>query len=176
MKIFLNPGHAPNGIPDPGAVNETCNVRESDIAAEVAGKVKYYLENVGIDAEVFQHDDLNVICNRANNSGADLFVSIHGNSSCNPWANGTETYCNPENPDGMRLAECIQKQITENLGTADRGVKDGMWLYVVKNTTMTSILVELAFISNYSDVRKLVEFTDDFARCIARGVTDYNLK
>lgn len=30
MKVFINPGHAPNGNPDPGAVNTTTSLRESD--------------------------------------------------------------------------------------------------------------------------------------------------
>ena len=32
MKVFLNPGHAPNGIPDPGAKNTETGLRECDVA------------------------------------------------------------------------------------------------------------------------------------------------
>ena len=33
MKVFINPGHAPNGYPDPGAVSN--GVRECDVVANV---------------------------------------------------------------------------------------------------------------------------------------------
>lgn len=38
---------------------------------------------------------------------------------------------------------------------------------------MPAVLVETAFIDNAADARLLVEREDDFARAIARGVTDY---
>lgn len=40
MNVFLNPGHAPDGNPDPGAVNYAMNLRESDIAESIAEKVQ----------------------------------------------------------------------------------------------------------------------------------------
>ena len=46
-------------------------------------------------------------------------------------------------------------------------------LYVLSNTDMPAVLVELAFISNAEDVVLLTEQQDEFARAIARGVTDY---
>ena len=38
---------------------------------------------------------------------------------------------------------------------------------------MPAVLVETAFIDNYEDGIKLRDRADDFARAIARGVTDY---
>lgn len=35
MNVFINPGHAPNGNPDPGAVNGTTGLRECDVALAV---------------------------------------------------------------------------------------------------------------------------------------------
>lgn len=49
-------------------------------------------------------------------------------------------------------------------------------LIVLKDTTMPSVLVETAFISNFEDVEKLVTHQDDFARAIARGITDYEVE
>ena len=46
-------------------------------------------------------------------------------------------------------------------------------LYVLTNTDMPAVLVELAFISNADDVVLLTEKQDEFARAIARGITDY---
>ena len=43
----------------------------------------------------------------------------------------------------------------------------------MNNTDATAVLVELAFIDNEQDVQLLREKQDEFARAIARGVTDY---
>ena len=74
------------------------------------------------------------------------------------------------------LAECIQKQIVDSLGTVDRGVKVNQHLAVLRETVMPAVLVEVAFISNEDDVQLLINNQDDIARAIARGVTDYLCK
>ena len=50
MKVFLNPGHAPNGNPDPGAVNEETGLRECDVALAVAKSAESYL-NGGVSQQ-----------------------------------------------------------------------------------------------------------------------------
>ena len=40
-------------------------------------------------------------------------------------------------------------------------------------TDMPAVLVETAFIDNDQDAQILVEHEDDFARAIARGITDF---
>ena len=177
MKVFINPGHAPNGVPDPGAVSDVTGLRECDVALSVGKLVEHYLNAVGIETTVLQSDDLYEVCTEANNLDADLFISIHCNSVESPYAEGTETwYCAGSN-DGKHLAECIQSQIVDHLGTVDRGVKMATpgknGLYVLTNTDMPAVLVELAFISNEDDERLLRNVQDEFARAIARGVTDY---
>lgn len=55
----------------------------------------------------------------------------------------------------------------------DRGVKANPKLFVLQYTVMPAVLVELGFISNEKDEELLENRQDDFARAIARGVTDY---
>lgn len=179
MKVFLNPGHSPYGEPDPGAVNEMTGLREADVAAAVGGLVVQYLNAAGVETALLQSDSLAEVCNTANASGADIFVSIHCNAVEAEQANGTETWACSGSYRGSVLAGCIQQQIVDALGTADRGVKTATpgvnGLYVLTNTDMPAVLVELAFITNPHDERLLAEKQDDFARAIARGVTDYEL-
>ena len=52
-------------------------------------------------------------------------------------------------------------------------ISGGYDSYVTKYTDMPAVLVETAFIDNPADAKLLVEREDDFARVIARGVTDY---
>ncbi len=178
MNVFINPGHAPNGNPDPGAVNDNTGLRECDVALAVGDLVTHYLKAAGVGVtDVFQCDSLEEICNQANASDADLFISIHCNSFANPDAKGTETWACAGSSVGHALANCIQNQIVDALGTVDRGVKTATpgvnGLYVLTNTDAPAVLVELAFISNDEDERLLAKKQDDFARAIARGVTDY---
>ena len=179
MKVFLNPGHAPGGTPDPGAVNELTGLRESDVAYNVATAAAEYLQAAGVDVQVLQSDSLEDICDTANASGADYFISIHCNSAENPAALGTETFCYPGSATGYKLAGCVQRQIVDSMHTVDRGVKEAVpgrnGLYVISNTDCPAILVELAFISNEQDERLLAAEQDGFARCIARGVTDFQI-
>lgn len=177
MKVFLNPGHSPEGNPDPGACGN--GMRECDVAKAVTDLAEHYLVAAGVEVVGnIQSDNLyydgegpNVVAT-ANSSGADIFVSVHCNSAT-PAALGTETLCFDADSDAGRLAQCIQSQIVDSLGTVDRGVKERKNLIVLKSTDMTAVLVELAFISNEGDAELLRDRQDDFARAIARGVTDY---
>lgn len=184
MKVFINPGHDQKY--DSGAVNPNTGLRECDVAAEVGALVVDYLEAAGCECQIMQSDNLAptragrssyddrqgpTVTETANNWGADIFVSIHCNSA-NTAAQGTEVECYGGGA-GEQLAQCIQSQIVDSLGTVDRGVKYMPKLLVLKYTDMPAVLVEMAFINNDEDAELLAGKTDEFARAIARGVTDY---
>lgn len=175
MKVFLNPGHAPGGHPDPGAVNRETGLRECDVALAVGESAASYLNAAGVDTELLQSDSLEEICEAANASDADIFVSIHCNAAEEP--NGTETWACAGSYRGSMLANCIQSQLIDALNTTDRGVKIATpgvnGLYVLTNTDMPAVLVELAFITNPGDEDILANAQDALARAVARGVTDY---
>lgn len=175
MKVFLNPGHAPNGNPDPGACG--CGLRECDVAKSVADLVADYLKRAGVEVVgSLQSDSPHEVVSASNRADAEVFISIHCNA-CNGSANGTEVWHFYGSGEGEKLADCIQNQIVDALGTVDRGVKGAKpgvnGLYVLSNTDAVAVLIELAFIDNESDAALLRERKDDFARAIARGVTDY---
>ena len=177
MKVFLNPGHAPNGNPDPGAVNEETGLRECDVALAVGKSAASYLNAAGVETELLQSDSLYKICEVANASDADIFVSIHCNAAEAEEANGTETWACAGSYHGSMLANCIQRELVDALGTTDRGVKIATpgvnGLYVLTNTDMPAVLIELAFITNPRDENILAHDQDALARAVARGVTDY---
>jgi N-acetylmuramoyl-L-alanine amidase len=184
MKVFINAGHDQKY--DSGAVNPNSGLREADVAANVAELVVKYLTAAGCECLSMQSDNLAptgvgrsqygdrqglTVTETANEWGADVFVSIHCNAF-NESAHGTEVECYGGG-EGARLAQYIQNQIVDSLGTLDRGVKAMPQLLVLKYTDMTAVLVEMAFIDNDDDAELLANRQDDFARAIARGVTDY---
>lgn len=180
MKVFINPGHDTKY--DSGAVNPSSGLRECDVAASIGAKVMKYLTAAGCDCRLLQSDNLYYdseyddrtvsVCEDANEWGADVFVSIHCNA-CNGNARGTEVYCYSEDSNGGKLAKAIQNQLVTSLTLMDRGVKEMPGFEVLKHTDMPAVLVETAFIDNDADAALLIDKEDEFARAIARGVTDY---
>ena len=185
MKVFINPGH--DTTYDSGAVNPHTGLRECDVAAEVGALVVGYLEAAGCECQIMQSDNLAptpagrssyddrqgaTVTETANDWGADVFVSVH----CNAFderAHGTEVEVYQAGGASSLLAGFIQAQIVEALGTTDRGVKERPRLIVLSHTTMPAVLVETAFIDEEHDEELLRTRQDDFARAIARGITDY---
>lgn len=163
---MVNPGHGGN---DPGACGN--GLREADVALNIGKRVDNYLRAVGYDVKLFQYDGLQTICDAANDWHADLFVSIHCNSF-NGQAHGTETFSFYGSSNGAKLARHIHNQLIDSLPLVDRGIKQAGF-YVLEQTDMPAALVETAFIDNPADAKLLVEREDDFARAIARGITDY---
>lgn len=170
MKVFLNPGH--DRMVDPGACGN--GLEEADVVWDVGVLVQKYLENAGVEVlDCFQDDDLGLVCEAANSMQADVFISIHCNAAESRQANGVETFCYNRGGKGEQLAQCIQDQICNRFfDLTDRGVKTANF-YVLRNTDMPAVLVEMAFITNELDANKLRYYQDDFARAIARGVTDF---
>lgn len=173
MKVFLNPGHAPNGTPDPGAIGPT-GLREADVTAAVAIKTAAYLQAAGCQTLICQNDSLKQICEQANNWDPDIAVSIHCNGFANPQVNGVETL-HFSSEQSIKLARYIQTQIVTASALSDRGIKYRPNLYVLRHILAPTVLVELAFITNPAAEELLgsANGRDLFARAIARGVTDY---
>ena len=175
LKVFINPGHDMDL--DPGACAN--NIREVDIALAIGEKLKRTMEVIGYPCQLLQSDNLNGetkgkpnVCATANNSGADIFVSIHCNSAANTSAKGTETLVYSTGGKAELLAKCIQAQIVNSLNMVDRGIKERPDLCVLRETSMPAVLVETAFISNQEDTYKLMYRIEEFANAIARGITD----
>ena len=175
MRVFLNPGHAPDGNPDPGACG--WGLKECDVAKSVAELAAGYLIAAGVEVVgCLQSDSLYEVVSASNRADADVFISVHCNA-CNGAAQGTEVWHYHGSGEGEKLAQCIQNQIVDAIGTVDRGVKGAKpgvnGLYVLSNTDAVAVLVELAFIDHAGDAELLRSQQDEFARAIARGVTDY---
>lgn len=167
MKIFINPGHC-IGV-DSGAVGN--GLIEAEVALNIGRLVEKYLQAVGFTTKLFQYDPPRTVASDANNWGADFFVSIHCNAAANASANGTETfYWNAG--EGKKLAAKIHSQIVNSLPVANRNIKTANFT-VLGATNMPAVLVETAFVTNPYDAKILANCQDEFARAIARGVTDY---
>jgi len=86
------------------------------------------------------------IVNMANASGANLFVSVHCNSSLNPAIQGIETYWSASNPSGgsSQFATSIYNAVVQATGRPGRVLRSGEFI-VTKYTTMPAALCRVWF-------------------------------
>lgn len=160
----------PTAFSDPGACGN--GLQEAERCLTIGKLAAKYLLDVGYQVSLFQYDGLNTICNKANSLNPDIFVSLHCNAAGSAQASGCETFCFYDAIAGRKLATTIYNQIVNNIDIVERGVKEANYA-VIRNTNMPACLVEMAFITNPYDADLLRSKYDDFAKCIARGISDY---
>ena len=105
--------------------------------------------------------------------GRRLFVSIHCNSIQTPAINGSEVYVYQTYTQAYWLAQHILNSLVAQAGTRDNGVRLNPSLYVLRRTAMPAVLVELGYLSNTEDARKLRDDQPGFARGIYYGLLSY---
>lgn len=99
----------------------------------------------------------------ANEEKVDMYVSIHFNGG---HGQGTEVFAiSKESKD---IAKRVVDEIAK-LGYVNRGVKNGSFLYVLKNTKMPAILVEGGFVDSKEDMDKFN--AENIANAIVNGLT-----
>jgi len=176
FSVVIDPGH---GGPDPGAIG-IGGIRETDVVLEVSKIVKKLLSEKGVKVRLTRKNevdlDLPPRVSIANKTNADIFVSIHANASRGKRRdiNGLETFYY-KGWRGRLLAKRIQKQILRvSPGSPDRGVKQGRF-YVIKNTRMPAVLVEIGFLTGRLDARRLEKTAHRkrIAFAIAKGILEY---
>jgi len=183
IKIFIDQGHNPTGNPNTGAVGN--GLAEQDITYTVGKYLYDLLENNEEFSAMLSRPSEDTSLGTSNATslmervrmanlwGADYFISIHTNGSVNPQSNGTEAYVYRLDTEAYYLAVNIVDAITARMGTADRGVFARPSLYVLRRTSMPALLVELGFISNYSDAMKMSTDPYGFAFAIYTGILKY---
>jgi N-acetylmuramoyl-L-alanine amidase len=161
-----------SGGRDPGAIGKT-GVQEKVVNLAVALRVAAILRPV-VDVVMTRETDVDVSLQDRASVEADALISIHANASVFRDANGTETLYYPGSIMGRRLAECIQAQVVQELGTADRGTKERPDLAVLRLSNCPAALVEVAFLSNPNEESNLEnpKIHARAAQAIARGIAE----
>lgn len=159
--IVVDFGH---GGTDPGAINGS--YREKDLNLAIGKFLKGYLDNdSSIKVYYTRLDDSTVELKTrtpfANDVDADFLISIHNNSALSSSANGTETlYFKDTDVPGLNsieLAKIVHNNVVQAVGLKDRGVRDDNGLFILRTSSMPSIIVEVGFVSNATDVVKLAD-------------------
>jgi N-acetylmuramoyl-L-alanine amidase len=193
--IVVDPGH---GGVTPGAISPALGpgaevVLEKDVNLDIGLRLAAQLKAAQARVTLTREEDRTLLpvqpgnaasrtnelyarVDRANSLRADLFVSVHCNSSPNNphEANGTETYY--IKPDSQELARILQEEMVKGLGLKDGGViRHPKPIIVLYRTGMPAVLVEVAYICNPTEARLLAkpEFRQEAAEAIFNGVKRY---
>lgn len=193
-KVVIDAGH---GLPDPGAVNKGLSLTEESMALDVSQALSVLLKGEGYSVKNTRQDnkalssnkstDLAMRCNLANDWGADMFISIHFNSSGTGKASGCEVFrADTAGHDAKQLAESISSSITKafprmvfrrgtgTLSKSDAQTAQGKTT-VLRQTKMPAVLIECGFIDNDSDALWFVSKDNitSFVKAISRGIAGY---
>lgn len=171
--VMIDPGH---GGQDPGAIG-IGGLQEKDVILPISLKVAEILQQNGVQAVLTRNTDYFVSLqgrvDMAERANAGLFVSIHANSAGlgRPDVSGLEVYYYNS---GLGLAQDVRSSILNTVNVKDRGVRQARF-YVLRKSSMPSILVEVGFVTGQEDAAKLSspQYRDQMAQGIANGILNY---
>lgn len=177
--FWLDFGHGwenrEDGSYDPGAVGN--GQTEADMVLTVGLTVRWILEQeFGIKTWLTRDDDrdsspVGTRDNRAAAAGCTHGISLHMNANL-PRATGTETFY--RDARGKELAEVVQRAALDAWGLRDRGLKTEAQSQhsslAILDFKPPMCLLEIGFIGNKNDVRRILERDRRiaFARSIGR--------
>ena len=183
IKIVLDAGH---GGTDSGAVSTIDKtVMEKTLNLDMIERLNERFLMLGYDVILTRSEDEYIkLLDRArisNTSEADIFLSIHFNSTDNSSSKGIEVlYASEKNViiksvEQVHLAKAIQKELIESTDSANRGVKNRADLIVLNKTKNVAALCELGFLTNREDMENITNssYLDTMADAIVRGVENY---
>lgn len=188
--IVIDAGHG--GID--GGTNRV-NLLEKEVNLAIAQKLKSILEGKDYAVIMTRNDDvslddlnqssssrhkrdLNARASIINSSNAQLFVSIHVNSSSNSVADGSIVFYSQKFKQNETLAYCIQLALNDLTVDGERRTKYNPQIgdyYLLNHSDIPGVIIETAFISNAREKILLAddEFQTKLASAIADGIEQY---
>ena len=164
IKIYIDQGHNPGSI-NAGASGN--GLVEAEVTYQAGVYLKELLDtNCNFEVRLSRNsveevlgtntrESLQERVEMANDWSADYFISIHVNANTNTSISGTEVYVYATNTVASNLAYDVLNGIVEVAKTRDNGVYVNPLFYVLRNTTMPAILVELGYLTNIEDANLL---------------------
>ncbi|MBA3635488.1 MAG: N-acetylmuramoyl-L-alanine amidase [Actinomycetota bacterium] len=181
-QVVLDAGH---GGTDPGAKNETYDLKEKDQTLDVARRLKTLLEDDGCTVYMTRTDDETLSNNDrytyANSTGADILVSIHMNGSSNPSTDYTTTLFGKWRKD-KALANSVFGSLStlpaaNGTGTIATRTPYSFASGVLLKSNMPATIAETVFITNDREGQLLSNGTgarqQRIAEALRVGIEDY---
>ncbi len=182
------------GKPDEGAVG-LFGTTEQAINLSISLKLQKLIEQCGakviltrsdengiysIDSKSIREKKVSDIKNRVdlgNNSNADIFISIHLNKyPPSEIYRGWQTFYQNKNDESENLATLIQNNINKNIDYENNRTPMKITdVYIMKNVTIPTVIVECGFLSNSEETTLLKDDTYQYklAWGIFLGIQEY---
>lgn len=161
-------------------------IYEKDINLELTKKLKQALEKMGYTVGETRPGDNDEDCpveltkgifyakNRTffvNEKEADYFISIHCNTFTDSSVDGTRIFYSSSRDVTLRLANSLMSSMQSDMSDKVSLSIDNQ-LYVLLYSNMPAVLIESGFITNHSDLTKLLDsdWQDQFVCAIAKGI------
>jgi N-acetylmuramoyl-L-alanine amidase len=151
-------------------------VYEKHLALDTAVRLENRLKRMGYKTVMTRNSDYFVSLPRrvaiGNSHKNAIFVSIHFNYTWKQHVSGLETFYH--NREGQRLAHLVQQSLVRNTRTVDRNAKFARY-YVIRNSSLPSILVEGGFVSNEDERERMKsgDYREAIAKALAEGIDRY---
>ena len=158
--FYIDAGH---GGLDPGSIYK--DIYEKDINLDICFAIKEQLESLGATVYMTRYGDYDLsymrtgarkrsdLNNRAkiiNESGADMYISIHLNSVSSTTWHGAQVFYDDVNSNNIKIAKLFQEHFKKNLNTK-REVKEIKTMLLNRKITIPGVLIEIGFLSNAND-------------------------
>lgn len=182
--VVIDPGHGGEDFGTPGIGKYP----EKKVVLDIALKLKDALAQKGIKTVLTRSKDkfvsLDARTSFANQYGCAVFVSLHANYSSNSDVAGVETYylekslLGKENDERDKLSKSlafsVQDNLVKSLNCLDRKVRRAI-SQILYGTNHPSILIELGFLSNKEEAKKLstAAYQKKVAESLANGISAY---
>ena len=185
--VIIDAGHGGN---DPGKVGIN-GALEKDINLEIAFLVKKYLEQQDVPVVMTRNEDEGLYREESTNkkiedlknrlalidaSGAMLAVSIHQNSYTSEKVSGAQVFYYETSTEGEKAAVIMQDQLRKGVDESNtREAKKNGSYYLLKKSSVPTIIVECGFLSNGAEAEKLTQksYQEKMAWNISLGILQY---
>ncbi len=173
--VVIDAGH---GGRAPGATKQGVNEKDIDLA--IVLQLKELLDNNDRNIGVYytRTDDSNPTFDQrvqlANKSNADLFISIHNNSTLSgrmSSASGTAVMYNEADEKELgsrRFAQICLEEVTAKLGSRNRGLVEGDDIYIIRTSEVPVALIEVGFMTNQEELDLLR--SEEYQKEAAAGI------
>ncbi|MCD7865810.1 MAG: N-acetylmuramoyl-L-alanine amidase [Clostridiales bacterium] len=180
----------PHGGNDPGKVGVS-GTNEKDINLEIAVKLRDALETQGFEIVMTREEDKSLadenvssekvsdLKNRVDiieQTAPVLAVSIHQNSYTDSAVSGAQVFYYEDSVQGEALAEALQQSLIENLDPLNtRAAKANESYYILKKTSVPTVIVECGFLSNPTEEALLCseDYQSRIVESICEGIFVY---
>ncbi len=162
LTIVVDPGHGGDVSWNGGATGVT-GLQEKTVNLALGLALRQALQGLGAQVVMTRTADrpaaftgaanenpLQATTDIAANSGADLFVSLHGNWYYTPVPEGIETYYYPGSAAGRRAAAALADSLAAATGLPTRGPIANNF-YVLHHHPVPATLLEIGYLSNPQD-------------------------